>query len=213
VFSGTASGISWFFLYLLYNMDNFRIFITDSLEKFDKNNELYDNMFKNIYSVKYIMNESEIDYDQVLFYDKDGNKIIEANYEITGTYFVKKAVWIWPWSDATYNKKLITKSKNLLLYGLKLSSEQNFNLKLELINSRFLITDPIQIDIHLAIASELSKNPCIFKIAVPIRAEDIEESAENRDAIRMKIYKDKDIDDIEKFKLVYFFLFNIKETV
>lgn len=199
-------------------MDNFRVFITDSLEKYDKNSDIYDNMFKNIYSVKYIMNDSEIDYDQVLFYDKDGKKIIEANYEIAGTYFVKKTVWIWPWSDATYNKKLITKSKNLLLYGLKLSSEQNFSLKLELINSRFLITDPIQIDIHLAIASELSKNPCIFRIAVPIRAEDIEESEvflgenmENRDDIRMKIYKDKDIDDIEKFKLVYFFLFNIKE--
>ena len=200
-------------------MDNFRVFITDSLEKYDKNNDFYDNMFKNIHSVKYIMNDSEIDYDQVLFYDKDGKKIIEANYEIAGTYFVKKMVWVWPWSDATYNKKLITKSKNLLLYGLKLSSEQNFSLKLELINSRFLISDPIQIDIHLAIASELSKNPCIFRIAVPIRAEDIEESevflgenTENRDDIRMKIYKDKDIDDIENFKLVYFFLFNITQS-
>ena len=79
-----------------------------------------------------------------------------------------------------------------------------------------MISDPIQIDIHLAIASELSKNPCIFRIAVPILAEDIEENflgenTENKEDIRMKIYKDKDIDDIEKFKFVYFFLFNIKE--
>jgi len=200
--------------------DNLKIFVTDYLEKYDKNNDYYDGIFKNVYTVKYVINESEIDYDQILFYDKDGNKIIEANYEIAGTYFVKKEIWIWPWSNPSYNKKLIAKSKKLLTYGLNLNSEQNFSLKLELVNSRFMISDPIQIDVHLAIASELSKNPCVFKILVPIRAEDIEsgdflseyEYTGNIQDVRYRIYRERDVDDITRFELRYLFLFNIKQT-
>jgi Family of unknown function (DUF6882) len=195
-------------------MDNFKIFVTDALEKFDKNAETYDKMFKDVYTVKYAVNESEIDHDQIIFFDKDNNNIINANYEIAGTYYADKGTWIWPWSDPNYNKKLTVKSKNLLLYGLKLSPDQNYSLKFELTNSRFLITDPIQIDIHLAIASELSKNPCVFKMYVPLLTKDIEEKFLIQESERFEDIKMKakiDIDDIKKYKIVYFFLFNVKE--
>jgi hypothetical protein len=196
-------------------MDNFNIFVTDVLEKYDKNIEIYDKMFKDVYSVKYKFTESEIDHDQIIFFDKNNNKIIDANYEIAGTYYGESGVWIWPWSNPSHNKKLTVKSKNLLFYGLKLSADQNYSLKFELTNSRFLITDPIQIDIHLAIASELSKNPCIYKMPVPILAEDIEEKFVIQESDYFEDMKMKvkfDIDDIKKYKIVYFFLFNIKKN-
>ena len=195
-------------------MDNFKIFITDALEKYDKNTEIYDETFKNAHSIKYIMNKSEIDYDQMLFFDSNNNNIINANYEIAGTYYIEQGIWIWPWSDPNFNKKLVVKSKNLLLYGLKLNSDQHYSLKFELTNSRFLITDPVQIDIHLAIAAELSKNPCIYKLYVPILGEDIEQkflSDETAKFEDIKLMILKDIDNIKKYKIVYFFLFNIEK--
>jgi hypothetical protein len=195
------------------SFDNFKMFITDSLEKYDNNSDYYSNMFKNVYSVQYIGNNSEIDYNKAVFYDKDGRKIIEANYEVIGTFYIEKATWVWSWSDANFKKKMVNRSKNMLLYGLKLDPEENFSLKLELINSRFLISDPIQIDIHLAIASEITKTPCIFKMPVPIPAEDIETEeflGPESDEMKLRIFKD--LDDINRFKFVYLFLFDVLEV-
>ena len=48
-------------------------------------------------------------------------------------------------------------------YGAELDPELSF-LKTELVTSRFRISDPIQLEIHTAIASYLSKKPVIFKL-------------------------------------------------
>ncbi|ATZ80736.1 hypothetical protein BMW23_0690 [Bodo saltans virus] len=189
--------------------DNSKLLIVDALEKYDKNIDKYREKLKDAHHYKLIINDSEIDYDSIIFYDKNEKVILEANFEIAGAYHNKESVWIWTWADPYYNKKMSTRSKNLLSYGLKLNNTQNVSLKMELTNSRFLITDPIQIDIHLALASELSKTPFIYKIIRPFTEEIlIKEDLKNQEFV-LKIIKESDLNS-DNFKVLYFFLFNDK---
>ena len=191
-------------------MSNFQIFIKDALEKYDKNTEMYYNdIFKDAYYEEFILKNSEIDYDEVIFYDKNNNVIMKANYEMLGNFYVDTQIWVWAWSNPSYNKKLITRSSNLLFYGLKLNSEENFSLKTELVNSRFQITDPIQIDIHLAIASELCKNQCIFKYPFTIDKKMVDETEIDENNIKFRILRPKEIQNIDNIIYKYLFIFNI----
>jgi len=191
-------------------MSNFQIFIKDALEKYDKNTEMYYNdIFKDAYYEEFILKNSEIDYDEVIFYDKNKNVIMKANYEMLGNFYVDTQIWVWAWSNPSYNKKLITRSSNLLFYGLKLNSEENFSLKTELVNSRFQITDPIQIDIHLAIASELCKNQCIFKYPFTIDKKMVDETEIDENNIKFRILRPKEIQNIDNIIYKYLFIFNI----
>ena len=56
-------------------------------------------------------------------------------------------------------------SRKILEYGLDIDYKDISFLKTELITSKFRITDNIQLELHLALASYLSKNPVIFKYA------------------------------------------------
>ena len=191
-------------------MSNFQIFIKDALEKYDKNTEMYYNdIFKDAYYEEFILKNSEIDYDEVIFYDKNKNVIMKANYEMLGNFYVDTQIWVWAWSNPSYNKKLITRSSNLLFYGLKLNIEENFSLKTELVNSRFQITDPIQIDIHLAIASELCKNQCIFKYPFTIDKKMVDETEIDENNIKFRILRPKEIQNIDNIIYKYLFIFNI----
>lgn len=188
-------------------MDKFKIYITDSLEKYDKNKETYGKIFRNVESYKYVLTENELENDKLVFFDKNNKKIIEADFEYIGAYFVAQNIWIWGWAIHRLKKKWISKSKKMLQYGLSLDEEENSHLKLELINSRFMISDPIQIDIHLAVASELSKVPCIYQIVRSINFyEELFFDVNNDPVIKIP----KNI-DMTKVQLHYLFLYNIKE--
>ena len=52
-------------------------------------------------------------------------------------------------------------SRKILNYGLDLDTNQNF-LKTELVTSRFTVSNLLQLDIHVAIASYLTKIPNIY---------------------------------------------------
>lgn len=192
-------------------MSKFEIFMKDALEKYDKNTEIYYNdIFKNAYYEEFIFKNSEIDYNEVIFYDKDKNIIGRANYEMLGNFYVDTQVWVWAWSDPSYNKKVVTRSTNLLFYGLKLDATENFSLKMELVNSRFQITDPIQIDIHLAIASELCKTPCLFKYPIVTSQKMIDEEITEYNR-KLRILRPKDIQDEANVIYKYLFIFNMKK--
>lgn len=177
-------------------------FIGDSLIKFDKNTEEFEEKLKNVKYIKHITNDSEIESDKIIFYDKNDNIVNEASYEMVGTYYVKSNLWIWPWSNAMFSKKITMRSRKMLLYGLSLSGERDYNLKTEIINSRFTITDKIQIDIHLAISSEITKTPYILKIYVPLKEEDDEDF--------YPFLRDKDIDEENIYKITYLFIYDLK---
>jgi hypothetical protein len=70
---------------------------------------------------------------------------------------------VWGWSSGELNKELILTSRKVLNYALDLDRE-NILLKTALITSRYRVSSPIQIDIHLALTSFLSKQPFIFKL-------------------------------------------------
>jgi hypothetical protein len=71
-------------------------------------------------------------------------------------------MWIWGWSLPQYKKNTTTIVRKLWNYGAELDVNSHF-LKRELITSRFRISDPIQLEIHTAIATYLSKKPLIYK--------------------------------------------------
>jgi hypothetical protein len=132
--------------------------ISQSLEYYDKcvvNNKPLVN------SIKYIQLKQKDEYNIIVFYDKNKNIIKESKYEILGIFNSSGNIWTWGWSIATLNKNLVSISKKIFNYGFDLF-KTSLNLKNQLITSRFKISNPIQLEIHVAIGSYLSKQQFIF---------------------------------------------------
>jgi hypothetical protein len=126
--------------------------------------DYYDN--KNIEYSKYI-NTDEIKIN------RDSNTININNknfkYEILGLFDNTSHVWMWAWMipEFMYNETNIV--RELLNYGLKISPTSNTRipndrlyLKTQMVNSRFLLEDEFQLELHLAIASYLAKDKFNF---------------------------------------------------
>lgn len=139
--------------------------ITNSLEYTDKNNKKYEKLFSKFKKYRFVKNSSDIDHNKIIFYDKNEKEIFTSRYEIMGLYHNSSKSWTWAWSVPRYNKNQVYTSKKILNYGLNIPYEAHGSfLKSELITSRFKITNNLQIDIHSAIASYISKNPMIYKL-------------------------------------------------
>ena len=138
--------------------------IKKSLEYYDKQQTKY----------KYYWNDSDIITDNkenkvILVDSKNENNIkLKSTYEILGIFDNQTKVWIWAWllPFLSYNETII--SRKLLEYGLKLEPGSNTNdhfyIKSQLLNSRILIEDDIELDIHLALVSYLVKELYLFVI-------------------------------------------------
>jgi len=142
-------------------MDNTAV-ITNSLEFFDKNNEIYKDLYKHVKYIKVKPSENDIDPYIIMFYDQDKNIIFQSRYEVLGLYVMETGTWEWAWTIPRLNKNQTTISRRIWMYGSTLDITDSF-LKTELITSRFRITNPIQIEIHISIASYLSKIPLIYR--------------------------------------------------
>lgn len=162
--------------------------VTNALEYYDKNNESYTNILSKIKYYKLILSDSDIEHNKIIFYDKNKQKLFESMYEMLGTYDNSTLTWIWAWSIPSFKKNITYISKKILNYGLDIpSSSENTFLKSELITSRFRISSMIQIDLHVSIASYISKKPLIYKL---VR----KKSSPNEDDI-IKVVTLDDIDD------------------
>lgn len=140
--------------------------VSDALEYYDTNNEKYELFFKRVKNIKFEEAKSDLDYYQIVFYDNNEIIIGRSRYENIGVYSQKGKVWTWAWSISTFAKKTTSIIRKVLAYGFDIDSNKIF-LKNELITSRFKISDKTQLDIHIAIASYLSKQPAIFIIKKP----------------------------------------------
>ena len=139
--------------------------ILDALEYYDKNKEIFDNLTSKIKYYSKIIHESDIDRNEIIFYDKNKQKIFESKYEIFGVFNNFSNTWTWAWSIPQLSKNQNYTSRKILNYSLDLTPEPELLfLKNELITSRFRITNEIQLDIHNSIASYIAKIPYIFKI-------------------------------------------------
>ena len=145
-------------------MNNVSI-VPDALDYFDKYNEYYENYLKN---VRYIeINYSNIDtsHSVIILYDSKKKELFRSRYETIGLHDETEQVWIWSWAIPTSRKTTTIISRKILNYGVDMNTN-DLVLKTELITSRFKISNPIQIDIHLAISAYLSKQKLIFKYSI-----------------------------------------------
>jgi hypothetical protein len=102
------------------------------------------------------------------FYDVNTNEpILETEVEYLSIYNSKLKIWCWAWSVPLLSSLNINLSKEMLLYALKLGPELSY-LKSILITSRGTVVDPIQVDIHLALASYILKQPYVFPYKHPM---------------------------------------------
>jgi hypothetical protein len=146
--------------------------IKDALEKYDRDNEKYENLKKKIKYIRVAEIEPADMYGlKLVFYDKNKEELFRSRIEILGKYFNSVNTWIWGWALSDIDKAITTVIRKVFLYGTDINigtvknetiRHENILLKNELITSRFRIDNDIQIDIHCAIASYLSKKPFIF---------------------------------------------------
>lgn len=145
-------------------LDKVKELIKTALAYYDTNNEKYTGLYEKF---KYFMLEqsnNDTEHSIIKFYDKDDKIIFQSKYEILGFYDNSSHLWVWGWAIPTLPKNQVYLSRKILNYGLDLSLNEDKFLKSELITSRFIISDPIQLNIHTSIASYLSKTPMIFQL-------------------------------------------------
>ena len=148
-------------------MDNISL-VTNALEYYDANNEIYNDTFKNVYYIKFIEAENDLEHNIIIYFDKNKNEIFRSKYEVIGLYNTNSNTWTWAWAISSFKKNNTNIVRKIWNYGAVLDPSVKY-LKTELITSRFRVADPIQLDIHVSIASYLSKNPLIYKHNVNIQ--------------------------------------------
>jgi hypothetical protein len=135
--------------------------VPDALAYYDKNFEKYGDLFKNIKYIKFQDVNDDINHNQIIMFDSDKNLLFSSGYEVIGVYTSRDQAWVWSWAISKFRKKTTSIARKIINYGMELDPESKF-LKTELTNSRFRISNKIQLEIHVAIASYLAKKPLIF---------------------------------------------------
>lgn len=144
--------------------------IAEALEYYDTNTEKYSKMLNSTKYISYEIPKSDLEFAMVTLYDKDKKVILHSRYEVLGIYHMNGNIWTWGWASQQAKKNMIKTSKELLNYGIDIDLTTDpgmASVKFELTSSRFKISTQTQIDIHIAMASFLSKNPVIFENIMP----------------------------------------------
>jgi hypothetical protein len=145
-------------------MDNISL-VTTALEYYDLNSEKYDGLLKHARYLKFIDVKSDMENNVVCFYDKNKTEIFRSRYEIIGLHNPSSNTWTWAWAIPFFRKNNTNIARKLWNYGAMLDPDVRY-LKSELITSRFRVADSIQLDIHVGIASYISKNPFVYKYGI-----------------------------------------------
>lgn len=112
--------------------------------------------------------------------DREKNKIIfkdkEFDYEILGIFDDQTKIWLWSWLIPSIKQESIQISRYLLDYGLNLTPndemiDQMF-IKTQLTNSRFILEDSFQLELHLSLCSYISNKNIKFLYPAPLKLSD-----------------------------------------
>jgi hypothetical protein len=141
--------------------------ITNALYYYDQNNEKYRDSFKKVVYTKFIIKTNDMEHNIIIMYNDKKEELFRSRFETIGLYNSDGNSWAWAWTLPLIRKNNTHIIRKIMNYGVELDPEVKF-LKTELITSRFRIADPIQLDIHVAIASYLSKKPLIYNHYVNI---------------------------------------------
>jgi hypothetical protein len=126
--------------------------VKKALLNYDIKNEKHEDI---INTKEYIFNTE----NATLTFNKLNKKF---KFNILGIFDYSKKIWIWSWLVPSYSYNHILYTKKLLDYGIKINPEkidiEFLWIKTQLVNSRFLLDDSLQLDIHLAVISYLMKD-------------------------------------------------------
>jgi len=134
---------------------------------------LLKNSLKNFYNIKDVYKEyikdSSTEFDRInnkVFFK---NKNETFNYNILGLFDNSTNIWMWGWMMPSLYSNENYLIYELLQYGLKILPTPNTKLlsehlyiKTQLLNSRFLLYQQHQLNLHLALACYLLKNKIKF---------------------------------------------------
>ena len=135
--------------------------VKKSLEFYDKKNNEY----------KKLIDNKDFILDKVKSTIKFKNHKETYEYQLLGIFDNQTNIWMWAWMIPSIELLKSELSRDLLNYGLKLDITGNdydmIYLKTQLLNSRFLLEDYLQLELHLAIASYLIRDN--FQFIYPVR--------------------------------------------
>lgn len=135
--------------------------IQDGLIKFDQSHEKL--KLLNEYTTEIIANHNDDIRTKIIFRNKITNeKMLETDVEYLAYYYPLYKTWAWAWADSNLSHSEKYLSKQLLLWALDRSAEYLY-IRSNLITSRTILQNEIQIDINIALAIEILKKPYIYK--------------------------------------------------
>ena len=139
--------------------DNISNIIKKSIDNFENKNISYNN---------FIIDQN-VTFDRVknMITYLDTNK--KFNYNVLGMFDKSTNVWFWGWMMPMLYINETDITKQILDYGLKINpspvnslSNEMLYIKTQLINSRFLLDNFFQLEIHLALSCFLIKDQIKF---------------------------------------------------
>jgi hypothetical protein len=139
--------------------------IKNSFEYYDKNNEKIGNKFDKVNYISFEFNQKDLEHDVIIFYDSKLKELFRSRTEKIGIFDKISKIWTWAWAVSSFKKNETNIVRKILQYGTELDPSTIF-LKTELITSRFRISNKIQLDMHCAIASYLSKKKQLYKYTI-----------------------------------------------
>lgn len=166
--------------------------LTNALVYYDNNTEKYSKFYDKAKYYRIITAASDGDYNILVFYDKNKTEFFRSQYETLGGYLGELKLWVWGWSLEDRKKQYLT-AKKLLNYGLDLDND-NWFLKKELITPRFRIPSVFQLDLHVSIASYISKRQFILKLVIPQTTETETTSADGFKIVELTEYASNESD-------------------
>lgn len=139
--------------------------IKNSFEYYDKNNEKMRNKFDKVNYISFEFNEKDLEHNVIIMYDSKLKELFRSRIEKIGLFDKITKIWTWAWAVSSFKKNETNIIRKILQYGTELDPSTIF-LKTELITSRFRISNKIQLDMHCAIASYLSKKTQVYKYTI-----------------------------------------------
>jgi hypothetical protein len=137
-------------------MDKLSYLLKKAFKYYDEKKNYYEDF---INDNNIIMNKEE---STITF--KNNNK--KFKYQLLGLFHNQTNVWIWSWMIPTIDIQNSLISRKLLEYGLKINvfgdDNDELYLRTQFVNSRFLLNNDIQLDIHLSLSSYIAKDNFLF---------------------------------------------------
>lgn len=150
---------------------NIQYIITQALIEFDKKRPVVDKLVKKNNRVKITKGRSDTERDVIRIYNDNDKLLLESEYEMLGSYYPELKIWTWAWANPGMYPPQNYLSTDILNHAIGWGKERSY-LKSMLVNSRTMITDPVQLDVNLALSASIIKHYYIYPYQDPIGIRD-----------------------------------------